>query len=306
MIDSFFPLSVFVLIGGFMVGGAVAFILFGSLSAIVVGVCLWLGIIRILPVVKMAEKWFRIVFPDSFSQFEKNLRLSFPCKGASPIKKAIYLFHPHGLFSLSHFFHIGTKLTSWPMGSVCGTAVSWMRYLPFGAEFMDDLGFIPAEYPPMKRVLEGGESLSITLGGIREILECTPGSLRLTLSRRQGVFRLALETGTPLVPVLVYGETELYEPVRGPWIDSIQKALLPWGLCLPVPTLDSCKKWMGLFHRPLETPVRTVIGNRIEVTACASPSAEQISVLRDRYFKELRELYALTRPPTYATELVIV
>jgi len=171
---------------------------------------------------------------------------------------------------------------------------------------MDHLGFIPAEYAPMKRVLEGGESLSVTLGGIREILECTPGSLRLTLSRRQGVFRLALETGTALIPVLVYGETELYTPMRGVWLDSIQKALLPWGVCLPIPTWDSCKKWMGLLYRPLETPVRTVVGNRIKVVACASPTAEEIIALRDRYFKELRELYANTRPPTYAKDLIIV
>ena len=51
------------------------------------------------------------------------------------------------------------------------------------------------------------------LGGAAEALDSRPGCQMLTLKGRKGFIRIALETGSQLVPVYSFGETELYEQV---------------------------------------------------------------------------------------------
>jgi hypothetical protein len=187
-----------------------------------------------------------------------------------------------------------------------GTAIHWLWWLPFGKELLETYHFVPSHYASMKKVLEGGEGLSVTLGGVREILYSEPGKMKLNIGKRKGIFRMALETGTPLVPVLVYGENELYETVKAPWLDWLQEKLIPYALFVPLPTLQSCLNWIGLFNAPLANPVRTVIGDAIPVEKKESVSEEDIRLLREAYFAKLREIYALTRPSWYAEEMEII
>ena len=163
-------------------------------------------------------------------------------------------------------------------------------------EIAEDAKCIPAKYEVMKETLVKGESLAVALGGINEIMESTPGQMRLTLSRRRGVFKMALETGTDLVPVLSYGENELYTPAGWGWLDALNRRLVPWGVCFPMPSLESCMNWVGLFNRPLRSPVRTVIGSRLVVEKVDKVDDAAVEALRDRYFAALRALYAKTRP----------
>ena len=158
----------------------------------------------------------------------------------------------------------------------------------------------------MKKVLEGGEGLSVTLGGVREILYSEAGKMKLNIGRRKGIFKMALETGTPLVPVLVYGENELYETAHTEWLDWLQEKLVPFALFIPIPTVKSCMNWLGLLHNPLKNPVQTVIGDEIPVEKKESVSEEEIAKLREKYFSGLRELYERTRPESYSKELEIV
>jgi 2-acylglycerol O-acyltransferase 2 len=56
------------------------------------------------------------------------------------------------------------------------------------------------------------ESVSVIPGGVRDMMTTTPGVIHIV--PRKGVFRLALETGTPIVPVLTYGENELFPAIH--------------------------------------------------------------------------------------------
>ena len=76
----------------------------------------------------------------------------------------------------------------------------------------------------MKETLEH-ESVSVLPGGVREMMESAPGTLRLVLKNRTGVFRMALETGTPIVPVLTYGENELFPSMDSPMLRTLNQWL---------------------------------------------------------------------------------
>ena len=108
-----------------------------------------------------------------------------------------------------------------------------------------------------------GRAITIVVGGARESLEATPYSLRLILGRRKGFVKLAIRTGADLVPVLAFGENELYDqvqPKQHPLIHKIQLLV---------------KKFMGftvpLFHArgvfnydvgvmPYRRPLNIVVG----------------------------------------------
>ena len=55
----------------------------------------------------------------------------------------------------------------------------------------------------------------IAIGGATESLYSAPGTMDLVLRRRTGFVRVALQTGASLVPVINFGENELYNTVRG-------------------------------------------------------------------------------------------
>jgi len=303
-----FPVSYMMLLFGLIIGAGIAIIFFGSVSFMFAGILILMGVVRILPLLELIHKIILILFPETIERMSKNIGKSFPVVQTESLKKGIYIFHPHGMFSLAHFFHVGSGLTKWPQRPIRGTAIYYLWSMPFGRELMDSFGsrFVASTYDAMVNVLEGGESLSVSLGGVREILHTEKGIMKLSISKKRGVFRMALATGTPLFPVLTYGENELFEIMHHSYLDRLQEMALPYGIVFPIPTVNSCINWFSLLNAPLKNPVETVIGNAIEVEKVEEPSEKQIIELREKYIQELRTLYRNTRPSWYENELIII
>jgi Diacylglycerol acyltransferase len=51
-----------------------------------------------------------------------------------------------------------------------------------------------------------GSAITIVVGGAEESLHARPGVLELVLKKRHGFIRMAIETGSLLVPILSFGE----------------------------------------------------------------------------------------------------
>ena len=302
------PVSYMILLFGLIIGAGIAVIFFSSISLFFAAVLILMGVIRITPLLELIHKIIAVVFPQTIETMCKNIGRSFPIDEHGPLKRGIYIFHPHGMFSLAHFFHIGSSLTEWSYRPIRGTVIYYLWSMPFGREVMDSFGsrFVPSTYDSMMSVLEGGESLSVSLGGVREILYAKKGRMTLSISKKRGVFRMALATGTPLIPVLTYGENELFEIVRNSYLDWLQDRVLPYGFVFAIPTLKSCINWFSLLNGPLKNPVRTVIGEAIEVEKVVKPTDGQVKELREKYIRELKALYEKTRPSSYEAELVII
>ena len=74
------------------------------------------------------------------------------------------------------------------------------------------MGFISANKSTLIKTLQHPQKRSIVLvpGGAAEALMAHPGTFKLYLRNRRGFVKLAVETNTPLVPVLGFGENELF------------------------------------------------------------------------------------------------
>jgi len=223
-------------------------------------------------------------------------------------EKGIYLFHPHGLLTTAHMMNIGIKsVSNWPVKAIRGT-ILYSLFYSFGMNEILDGAFIPANYSNMKTVLNENMSLSVSLGGIEEMKYLYKDKIRLKLKSRKGVFRLAIETGTPLVPVLAYGENEVCDNI-GNWkgfyyINKVLNKFLHMHLLLP--SWELYEKMLFMYKKPLDTPITSVIGDPVLVGKAREATEEDIRVIRNIYIQRLRELYKKTRPPHYAEELEII
>lgn len=300
-----FPMSYIVLEIGILF---LVFIVAAVAGIIGCGVLIFMisiGMIRITPLIDFIHRSVIHWFPDFDTKLKYTIQNTFLIKNIPVVKeKQIFLFHPHGVFSASYFFHSCTDLTKWKKEYPFKTTISrYVYWLPFGHELCEKLGVISNVYWSMKEVLEKGDSLHIIPGGTSEIPLTQSGKMRIKLANRTGIFRLALETGTPLTPVLTYGENELYSVVYPELQKWLQKHL---HIFLPIPSWKSIQTWLTLCTEPLKHPIETTIGEPLYVDKIESPTSDDIENLRNLYIEKLKELYKKTKPSSYMDELEIL
>ncbi|KAL6716279.1 diacylglycerol O-acyltransferase 1 [Lecanora helva] len=223
-----------------------------------------------------------------------------------PTRKYIFGYHPHGIISHGAFAAFATEALGFSqlfpgIKNTLLTLDSNFR-VPFYREYALTMGLASVSRESCENILsrggpngEGmGRGITIVVGGARESLDAQPQYLRLVLKRRKGFVKLAIRTGADLVPVLAFGENELYDqlqPEQHPLIHKIQLVV---------------KKIMGftvpLFHArgvfnydigmmPYRRPLNIVVGRPIKVTQADKPADDYVDELHDVYVKELERIW---------------
>lgn len=141
-----------------------------------------------------------------------------------------------------------------------------------------------------------GRAITIVIGGASESLDAQPYSLRLVLKRRKGFVKMAIRTGADLVPVLSFGENDLYDQFS---VDShprvhkfqlfVKKVL---GFTIPLFHARGVFNYdVGLM--PYRRPINIVVGRPIPVTQAAKPEQADIDRVHEEYVTELERLWDL-------------
>lgn len=82
-----------------------------------------------------------------------------------------------------------------------------------------------------------GNAAAIVVGGALEVLDTIKNTMCLTLKKRKGFVRLALRNGASLVPVISFGENDLYHTMHeeGSLYNRIQEKIVKLiGMPLPM------------------------------------------------------------------------
>ncbi|CAG2110110.1 unnamed protein product [Medioppia subpectinata] len=230
-------------------------------------------------------KWFADYFPMKLVKTHD----------LDPGKNYFFICHPHGLLSLSFVGHFALQRTGFAT-MFKGLFVRFVSldiqfWFPIHREFALAMGVIAANRQSIEWCLsgkegnKGGQVVALVVGGGREVLAAHPNTMNLCLKNRKGFVKIALTTGTSLVPVLSFGENEVFE----------QKAFAPnsrfrryqeWML-----KTFGCTQPVPKSLLPIRHPITTVVGKPIPVAKVDNPSAEQINELHDRYIDSLRQLF---------------
>ncbi|KAI7887311.1 putative diacylglycerol acyltransferase type 2b [Lichtheimia hyalospora FSU 10163] len=149
-----------------------------------------------------------------------------------PKKNYVFGYHPHGIISVGAITTFATEGNGFSqhfpgiIPSLLTLAGNFK--LPLHRDYILALGMCDVSKQSCKAVLNSGpgRSIAIVIGGASESLNARPGVMDLTLKKRLGFCKIALQTGASLVPVINFGENELYEQVMnddGSWLRKFQR-----------------------------------------------------------------------------------
>lgn len=142
---------------------------------------------------------------------------------------------------------------------------------------------IDASKPVAMRALSSGKSLLLYPGGVKEQIMTERGKHRVYLKNRKGFIKLALQHGCSLVPIYVFGESDLYHH----W--SLGLCARKWVVDKFGAAIMILSGSFGLL--PFRVPITGVSGPPIDVEKIENPTQQQIDDLHAKYVGALQKLF---------------
>ena len=203
--------------------------------------------------------------------------------------------HPHGVATLNHVLYFTDAcgfLSSGPLSSLLDRrdlAAAVLFRIPLFRDFLLALGCVDASAATCHRLLQGGLSLQLYLGGEREQLMAGTQPQPTVVARdRRGFIRLALQYELCVLPCYVFGEDRLYHassfllPLRLALVKAARVALpFAWGRFWWCPIVPLQQKLLMVVGRPL----------RLGTGGGQAVSDESVQAALDCYCDELTELF---------------
>lgn len=194
---------------------------------------------------------------------------------------SVYALGPHGVFG------IGPAFQAMINGLVAGEdfhvlAAPAVFSFPLYNVFLQMLGACSVERASFVGLLRRGHSVGVIPGGIAEMFALRPHEEAMVVASRKGFVKIALETGTQIVPTYCFGNTQTFSSGSTPWLAALSRMcrtslIAFWGRYgLPIP------------HR---VPLLTVLGRPIQVPKVENPSPALINEYHELYLRETRRLY---------------
>uniref|UniRef100_A0A7S2R9X6 Acyltransferase n=1 Tax=Mucochytrium quahogii TaxID=96639 RepID=A0A7S2R9X6_9STRA len=227
-----------------------------------------------------------------------------------PERKYVFCYHPHGIIGIGAWGGFGSDACGFsrkfPGIDLRLLTLELNFWTPFIRELLISMGVCSASKKSCNQILArgSGSAIMLVVGGAAESLDTEPGTYRLTLQRK-GFVRVALDAGAELVPVLGFGENDVFSTAYYP-PESSQRKFQEFirrklGFATPVFWGRSIVtgNWGLLPHRK---PVIVVVGKPITLPklpdhlkgAALSTTPEgraMVDKYHDIYVKSLRELW---------------
>ncbi|KAJ3302389.1 diacylglycerol O-acyltransferase 1 [Blyttiomyces sp. JEL0837] len=222
-----------------------------------------------------------------------------------PEKNYIFMCHPHGVYCLGLFANItGNRSTFakyFPGIQVYMTTLPLNFRFPGWREFVLSMAGVSVDRPALEALLvppkdkkgevksianpKQGRAVLLIVGGGEEYTYMEPQTLDLVLKKRKGFAKLALTTGTSLVPILTFGENDLYARIDTPFV----RKMTAFTQRLAHFAFPAFKGRWGIV--PNRIPLVTVVGEPLHVEKVEHPTHEQIDALHAKYLDHLTKLY---------------
>lgn len=221
------------------------------------------------------KKNYDLIIEDNSVDLKKNALICLHPHGFIPINSAInILFLPKRLDIYKYNFPNFSE-------SFYLAGASFNFFFPLLRELYLIIGCIDCSKPNIQKFLEKNKTVSLFPGGARESKYSGIGSTKIILNNRLGIFKVALETGTPLIPVFTFGENDIFTSVKqnDNFILELFHRLTGLWLCLI---------YYNFFNKE---KIITVIGKPIIIEKKINYQIEDIERVQNLYKKNLNNIF---------------
>ncbi|KAF8806928.1 DAGAT-domain-containing protein [Phlegmacium glaucopus] len=212
----------------------------------------------------------------------------------------VFGYHPHGIIGMGALATFATEATgfsaAFPGIKPHLLTLATNFQMPFYRDILLALGVCSVSKQSCSNILTRGPGSAITIvvGGAAESLSAHPGTADLTLRRRLGFIKLAIQHGADLVPVFSFGENDIYQQMpneKGTTIYALQRKFQSmFGFTLPLFHGRGLLNYnLGLM--PYRRQIVAVIGKPIHVQQCDKPTLEEVMRVQKKYIEELTRIW---------------
>lgn len=279
------------------------------------GYCLiWGCVTRYLAIAYLLHMFYDLKFNEGVSQplrcYQKSSFIHyvssyFPIRAVATQEipkdfNYIIGIHPHGMLTFSGVLYANPhheqlkKIFGEGVVSFC--TAPFNLSIPLQRNFFQIFGSIVASENGITRRLnsaKSGKHVGIVLGGADEALISSSNEHRIILKRRKGFCRIALKTGSHLIPSYAFGEGQTFDTIRPPpgsILDKAQQFCLKY-LQIGVPIVKGAARFHYFLVMPKRVPITAVYGKPIPVSKIVNPSREEVNELHEKYVQGLVELF---------------
>ncbi|WZN59563.1 diacylglycerol O-acyltransferase 2 [Chloropicon roscoffensis] len=221
-----------------------------------------------------------------------------------PNRSYVFGYHPHGVISMGALVNFASYATrfdeKFPGLNVHVLTLASNFMMPFLREWILWMGLCDASRQTCGNILRkgGGECILLAVGGAEESLDAHPGTYRLTLKNRKGFVRVALKAGASLVPVMSFGENELWTALPNPdgsKVRNFQESMKRL-LKFTFPIIHG----RGIFSynfglMPFRRPIHSVVGEPILIDSPCDVTTDEgrrrVDEVHALYISKLKELF---------------
>uniref|UniRef100_A0A1A9WJZ7 Acyltransferase n=1 Tax=Glossina brevipalpis TaxID=37001 RepID=A0A1A9WJZ7_9MUSC len=247
----------------------------------------------------------------------KHMRDYFPIElikttELKPNRNYILACFPHGVIGTGVTNNMGNSIGKWlklfPGVRPKIATLDMHFYVPFLREILRFWGLISCSKESLIYYLtksndpdhsdnkDGFTSNAVALlvGGAQESLDSHPRHYVLTLKNRQGFVKIAIRTGSAIVPSFSFGEVDIYDQVNNPsdsWLRRFQLFIKELTGVSPVIVIGRGFFQYNFGFIPHRRQIVQVVGSPIEVKQTFDPDPQYVDEIHQQVIKALKDMF---------------